>query len=80
MPKKAKNKCIFNDAWLSDSRFSEWLKRTHSKWDCQKGFDISNMRGASLSSHASGKKHSEIQMQRIRITGTTFLEIPVQEK
>ena len=77
MPKKAKNKCIFSDAWLSDSRFSEWLKRTHSKWEayyvyCQKSFDISNMGVAGLLSHASGKKHSEIQMQRSRNTGTTF--------
>ena len=77
MPKKAKNKCIFSDAWLSDSRFSEWLKRTHSKWEaycvyCQKSFDISDMGVASLPSHASGKKHSEIQMQRSHNTGTTF--------
>ena len=77
MPKKTKNKCIFSDAWLSDSRFSEWRKRTHSKWEaycvyCQKSFDISNMGVASLSSHASGKKHSDIDMQRSRNTGTTF--------
>ena len=77
MPKKAKNKCIFNDAWLRNSRFSEWLKKIHSKCEaycayCQKSFDISNMGVASLSSHTSGKKHSEIQMQRNRNTGTKF--------
>ena len=77
MPKKTKNKYVFSDAWLSDSRFSEWLKRTDSKWEaycvyCQKSFDISNMGVVSLSSHASGKKHSDIHMQRSRNTGTTF--------
>ena len=77
MPKKTKNKCIFSDAWLSDSRFSGWLKRIHNKWEaycvyCQKSFDIYNMGVASLSSHASGKKHSDIHMQRSRNTGTTF--------
>ena len=77
LSKKAKTKCIFSDAWLSDSRFSEWLKRTHSKWEaycvyCQKSFDISNMGVASLSSHASGKKHSQIQMQWSRNIGTTY--------
>ena len=66
-----------SDAYLSDSRFSEWLERTHSKWEaycvyCQKSFDISDMGVASLPSHASGKKHSEIQMQRSHNTGTTF--------
>ena len=77
MPKKTRNKCIFSDAWLSDSRFSEWLKRTHIKWEaywvyCQKSFDISNMGVASLSSHVSGKKHSDIHMQQSHNTGTTF--------
>ena len=77
MPKKTKNKCIFRNAWLSDSRFSGWLKRTHSKWQvycvyCQKSFDISNMGVASLSSHALGKKHSDIHMQQIHNIGTTF--------
>ena len=71
-----KNKCIFSDAWLNGSRFSEWLKRTHSKWkayctDCKKSFEISNMGVASLLSHASGKK--------IQIQQHIFLEILVQE-
>ena len=74
------NKRIFSDTWLNDSRFSEWLKRTHSKWEaycvyCQKNFDISNMGVASLLSHASAKKHWEIQLQRSGNTGTTFFGI-----
>ena len=72
-----KNKCIFSDAWLNDSRFLEWLKSTYCEWAaycvyCLKGFDISSMGVASLLTHASGKKHSEIQMQRSRNTGTIF--------
>ena len=72
-----KNKCVFSDAWLNDSRFLEWLKRTYNEWEaycvyCLKSFDISSMGVASLLSHASGKKHSEIQMQRSRNTGTIF--------
>ena len=38
MSVKTKNKCLFNDAWLSDSRFSEWLKRTHNKWQAYCSF------------------------------------------
>ena len=71
-----KNKCVFSDAWLNDSRFLEWLKSTYCEWAaycvCLKGFDISSMGVASLLTHASGKKHSEIQMQRSRNTGTIF--------
>ena len=70
MPAKTKTKCLVNDAWLSESRFSEWLKRTHNSWQgycsfCQKSFDISN----SLTSHASWKKHSEIQVSQNSNTG-----------
>ena len=73
----SKNKCVFSDAWLNDSRFLEWLKSTYSEWAaycvyCLKGFDIYSMGLASLLSHASGKNHSEIQMQRSRNTGTVF--------
>ena len=38
MSAKTKNKCLFNDAWLSDSKFSEWLKRTHNKWQAYCSF------------------------------------------
>ena len=77
MSVKTKSKCIFNDDWLSDSRFSEWLKRTYNKWKayysfCQKSFDISNMGVTNSASHASGKKHSEIQISRSSNIGTVF--------
>ena len=57
-----KNKCIFNDPWLSDPRFSQWLKSSvnSTKAYCnffQKDFDISNMEVAGLTTHAAGKKH-----------------------
>ena len=38
MSPKTKNKCLFSDAWLSDSKFSEWLKRTHNKWQAYCSF------------------------------------------
>ena len=74
---KTKNKRLFNDVWLSDSRFSEWLKRIHNKWQAcfsfyQKSFDISNMGVTSLTSHASGKKHLEIQISRSSNVGLAF--------
>ena len=55
-----KNKCIFNDSCLSDSRFSRWLKRTVNSTKaycnfCQKAFDISIMGVPGLISHAAGK-------------------------
>ena len=77
MSAKTKNKCIFNDTSLSDSRFSAWLKRMHNKWQaycsfCQKSFDIPNMSVTSLAGHASGKKHSEIQISRSSNIGAAF--------
>ena len=59
-----KNKCIFNDSWLSVSRFSQWLKRSvdstkaYCKF-CQKDFDISNMGVAGLTSHELAKNTNQ---------------------
>ena len=39
---------------------------------CQKRFDISNIGVTSLTSHASRKKHSEIQISQSSNTGTAF--------
>ena len=57
-----KNKCIFNDSWLSDSRFSQWLKRSvnSTKAYCnffKKDFDISNIGVAGLTVMQLAKKH-----------------------
>ena len=38
MSAKTKNKCLFSDAWLSNSRFSEWLNGTHNKWQAYCSF------------------------------------------
>lgn len=70
---KQKDKCIFNDSWLSDQRFSEWLKkatayRAYCKL-CAKDFDISNMGVSALVSHAGGKKHQEIQKSKTACAG-----------
>ena len=57
---KKKDKCVFNKSWPTDKRFSSWLNRS-TKWRaycsfCSKDFD----NGCSaLTSHASGKNHSE---------------------
>ena len=60
-----KSKYILNDSWLSDSRFSQWFKRSVNSMKaycnfCQKDFDIFNMGIAGLTSHAVGKKYKEI--------------------
>ena len=61
---KKKDKCVFNESWLTDKRFSPWLKRSRKQRAycsfCSKDFDISDMGCSALTSHASGKKHSEI--------------------
>ena len=72
-----KNKCIFNDSWLIDPRFSLWIKKSNNKSKaycnfCQKDFDISNMGIAALSSHALGKKHKDIQSLRESNVGALF--------
>ena len=76
MSAKTKNKCLFNDACLSDSRFSEWPKRTHNKQQAYcsfvKNVSISNMGLTSLTSHASRKKHSEIQISQSSNIGAAF--------
>ena len=61
---KKKDKCVFNESWLVDERFSGWVKKIN-KWRaycsyCAKDFDISNMGVSTLVSHTGGKKHSEI--------------------
>ena len=59
-----KSKCIFNDSWLTDSRFSKWLKKSHAKSKaycnlCGNDFDISNMGISALNSHSVGKKQKD---------------------
>ena len=39
---------------------------------CQESFDISNMGVTSFTSHASGKKHSEIQISQSLNIGAAF--------
>ena len=74
-----KNKCIFNDSWLSDSRFSQWLKRSVNSAKaycnfCQKDFDISDMGVAGLTNHAACKKHKEILGLRQSNVGASFFK------
>ena len=85
MSKKKKDKCIFNDNWLVDDRFTEWIddrftewiEKSDSKWKahckfCSKDFDVSNMGVFALTSHIAGKKHSEISSLRKSQSGAMF--------
>ena len=67
---KKKDVCLFNQNWLLDDRFSHWLKSSISSRFraycsfCNKEFDISNMGISAVTSHAAGKKHSDIVASR----------------
>ena len=57
-----KNVTYFQDEWLDDDRFSEWVMKTHLKTHArcsisQRDFDLSTMGLSALLSHASGRKH-----------------------
>ena len=73
-----KNKiCIFNNNWLTSSKYSSWLVKSNCKSKarcklCCKDFDISNMGVSALESHASGKKHTDIVEKRSSGTGNLF--------
>ena len=82
---KKKDKCIFNDSWLVDERFKEWIDKRDSKWKarckfCNKDFDISNMGVAVLTSHVSSKKHSEISRLRKSQSGAILFSKKNQDE
>lgn len=61
----APRKTHFNDNWLSDSNYSQWIARCHTSdtnaycdW-CKKKFSFSNMGNAALSSHIKSAKHQK---------------------
>ena len=66
MPSKVKNSCRFNDNWLRDSLFKDWLRKdleTSRKARCtlcSKNFDISNMGVSALLSHQKGSRHIQL--------------------
>ena len=69
--------CIFNNNWLSDTRFSSWLAKSSPKWRatctiCCKDFDISNMGVSALSSHAAGKKHRDMVVNKESCASSFF--------
>ena len=73
---KEKDKCVFNEIWLSDKRFSLGLKRS-TKWRgycsfLSKDFQTSNVGCSAQTSHASGKKHSEKSELKSPNVGSTF--------
>ena len=62
---KKKYFTTFCGHWLSDSRFSDWLRKVEGNESsakcsyCCKMFDILNMGESGLTSHMKGKKHKE---------------------
>ena len=61
-------KTIFNPLWLEDDEFKSWLCRSKESDKarcklCKKDFEISNVGRQALISHASGKKHKEIDIK-----------------
>ena len=58
--------CSFNDTWLADAQFKQWVARdlkNHHKavcTICQKSFSIKAMGKAGLISHPDGKKHKQL--------------------
>ena len=54
--------CHFQDNWLSDDKFSAWVRRAPTSLKahcrvCKRDFDISTMGRTALTSHAKGDKH-----------------------
>ena len=63
-----KKKTIFNPLWLEDDEFKSWLCSSKESDKarcklCKKDFELSNMGRQALISHASGKKHKEIDIK-----------------
>ena len=61
-------KTIFNPLWLEDDEFKSWLCSSKESDKarcklCKKDFELSNMGRQALISHASGKKHKEIDIK-----------------
>ena len=61
MPKYS---CVFNPAWLENSKYKMWLQKTYvpNKAYCRiclKTFDISNMGESALTSHIKSNKHQQ---------------------
>ena len=55
----------FQERWLSDKRFKDWLVPTQTKREarckrCKKSFALLNMGVQALKSHAKGKKHKQL--------------------
>ena len=82
---KVKDKCIFNESWLVDERFKNWIEKGENKWKarckfCSKEFDISNMGVAALTSHGLCEKHLEISEARESQSGVMFFSKKPQDE
>ena len=69
MNKKKHSTCVFQDGWLSNEKYRKWIRKSQNKKEarcfvCNKNFDISAMVSSALYSHASGKKHQQLMLER----------------
>ena len=60
----SKGSSYFQDCWLVDDRFKDWISETQSRTEarcklCRKTIMLPNIGVQALKSHADGKKHKE---------------------
>ena len=60
----SKDSSYFQDCWLVDDRFKDWISETQFRTEarcklCRKTITLSNMGVQALKNHAGGKKHKE---------------------
>jgi len=64
----SKEKTYFQDSWLENDDFKDWLVKANEKTKakckrCRKTFQLSNMGVQALISHATGKKHKDLSQK-----------------
>lgn len=62
-------KCVFNDLWLTDEKYSSWLSKPGDRHQayckfCLKTLQMDKMGESALKSHIKGKKHLELAKAR----------------
>ena len=74
---KPKRKCIFNDDWMRDDHFKQWLQKgsdIHSAKCslCYTTIDIASMGKSAIESHSTGKKHLKALDRRNSLSTLCF--------
>ena len=57
--------CVFNDSWLANPEYSQWIARVGDRWKvrckvCLKDIDLAKMGECALKSQAKGAKHVQL--------------------